>query len=53
MQIAGFRITDTNSLFTTLELWLEALQARNVSHRTVESYREYVTPFVRFLGPGG
>jgi len=49
MQNAGFRITDTSTLFATLELWLEALQARRVSHRTLQSYREYVTPFVEFL----
>jgi site-specific recombinase XerD len=49
MQTAGFVITDTSTLFATLEVWLESLQARRLSHRTVQSYREHVTPFVTFL----
>jgi hypothetical protein len=46
MQNASLRVLDTNMIYTTLELWLEALQARKTSPRTVENYHECVTPFV-------
>ncbi|GIV17754.1 MAG: tyrosine recombinase XerD [Armatimonadota bacterium] len=52
MQTAGFVITDTN-LRAALEVWLESLQARKLSTRTVQSYREHVTPFVAFLQQQG
>ena len=36
-----------------MELWLEALQARGASARTVKNYRESVAPFVMFLHQQG
>jgi site-specific recombinase XerD len=53
MQSASLRVWDTNTLFSTLELWLEALQAQRFSPRTVQNYRECVTPFVTFLQQQG
>ncbi len=52
-QNASLRITDTNTIFTTLELWLEAVQARGASARTVKNYRECVSLFAHFLHQQG
>lgn len=53
MQTLSFRVTDTNALYLTLQLWLEALQAKGVSSRTLKTYREEVAPFLTFLHEQG
>ncbi|GIV17111.1 MAG: tyrosine recombinase XerD [Armatimonadota bacterium] len=53
MQNASLHITDTSTLYVTLQLWLEALQARGASARTLKNYRESVTPFITFLTQQG
>ncbi|MGC8782940.1 MAG: tyrosine-type recombinase/integrase [Armatimonadota bacterium] len=53
MQTPSLRVCDKNALLHVMELWLESLQARNCSLRTVQNYRECVTPFLLFLHEQG
>jgi len=49
MQIPSLHITDTNTITTTFELWIETLQARRLASRTIETYSDSVGGFVAFL----
>ena len=49
MQILSLHITDTNTITTTFTLWMEALQARRLASRTLETYSDMVSSFVAFV----
>ena len=49
MQIPSLHITDTNTITTTFELWMETLHARRLASRTIETYSDSVGGFVAFL----
>ena len=49
MSTTRLHVADTNAILLTVELWLQSLQARRVSPRTLGGYRDYVLPFVAFL----
>lgn len=54
MQTSSLTIVRTSDELTeTLQLWLESLQARGATQRTIDNYRECVGAFIRFLQAQG
>lgn len=53
MENVCFEIRDTNPIFATLQLWLEACASKGVSAKTLKTYRTQVAPFVTFLHQHG